>query len=358
MKPSDRYLAIFSDTERKKIDRVPRFVQGVKDDFQNRWEEELFDNYNGELLFNTHFDGPMVLGFDAVFAGLPSGVRHELVELEDKMGKKHMVGLSGQVSREGTTFYHDGILYTQENLDKLHSTLTLIEMNTEFEKHISYFESISDKIFPVPMIGGIFDKVWMAMGMVEFSKNYRKKTRLYDDIIKFYAEIMIANVEALINTTGNRAKVVNLLDDVAFKGRTMISVERWDQDLGPYYKKVCSMIHDAGMIAQLHTDGDITELIPSFQKVGFQGVQGWEGGANPQYINDYFPDFVVIGFGDVGEVLPFGTPDQIDTHVKGLMDALKENRHYIFGPSTVIVKEMPLKNVQLFISAAEKYGKY
>jgi uroporphyrinogen-III decarboxylase len=60
----------------------------------------------------------------------------------------------------------------------------------------------------------------------------------------------------------------------------------------------------------------------------------------------------------VGDVLPFGTPKEIDAHVKSLMDALKENRHYVCGPSTVIVKEMPLKNVQLFMSAIKKYGKY
>ena len=79
---------------------------------------------------------------------------------------------------------------------------------------------------------------------------------------------------------------------------------------------------------------------------------------SPYYINDIFPDFIVVGFGDVHEILPFGTPEQIDAHVKNLMDALKDNRHFIIGPSTVIFKEIPLKNVQIFIESIKKYGKY
>ena len=68
--------------------------------------------------------------------------------------------------------------------------------------------------------------------------------------------------------------------------------------------------------------------------------------------------FVVIGFGDVSDVLPFGTTQQIEIHVKTLMDALKENRHFIIGPSTVIYRTIPLQNVTTFLRAVHHYGKY
>ena len=101
----------------------------------------------------------------------------------------------------------------------------------------------------------------------------------------------------------------------------MISPERWGQDFMPLYKEITSIIADAGMIAQYHTDGDVTIMVQSIQEAGFQGLQGWEGGADPYYINDNFPNFIVVGFGDVSDVLPFGTPTQVDEHVQMLMDA-------------------------------------
>jgi uroporphyrinogen decarboxylase-like protein len=358
MNARERFLAVYSDTERKKLDRVPKFVQGVKMEFSTNNEEKMFDDFEGELFYNTQFDAPYVLGFDAVFAGVPGSVQCDSIEVEDPDGNKHMINSSGQVGRKGSSFYNKGMLYEQDNLDRLWATMKKIDNSKSIKQTLDYYDSISEKIFPVKMVGGMFDTMWMAMQMKHFSRNYRKKTKLYYDVIKFYAERTKMNVEGIIEATGNQAAIINILDDIAFKGRIMISPERFEQDFGKYYKEICSMISDAGMIPQLHTDGDVTEIIPALQRIGFLGLQGWEGGVDPVYINEHFPDFVVIGFGDVSEVIPFGTTEQVDQHVKELMDALKENRHYVFGPSTVIVKEMPYKNVETFMSAGTKYGTY
>jgi uroporphyrinogen-III decarboxylase len=208
------------------------------------------------------------------------------------------------------------------------------------------------------MVDGIFDRVWQSMGMIQFSRNFRKNTRLYRELIRFYAEIAEMKIIGLINASGSRGGVLNILDDVAFRGRPMISPERWKQDFYPYYKKLTSLINDAGLIPQIHSDGNITELVPLFQQVGFRGLQGWEGGCDPFYINENFPDFVVIGFGDVSQVLPFGRREDIIEHVKHLMKAFKTNRHFVIGPSTVIHEKIPLDNLKIFISAINKYGKY
>ena len=358
MNPAERYLAVYDENARKNLDRVPTHVQDVKSVFFTMNEEGMMNNYEGELTYSVKFDAPIVLGFDAVFAGVPSSCTTEFVEITLDNGEVSTIGQGGQVSRKGSSYYGGGALTTLENFEKLSATLKKVDTTLQIEQTMKYYESLHDKIFPVTMIGGIFDRVWQAMGMKQFARNFRKKTKLYRDLVKFYADICKMNVQGLIEATGGRAKIVNLLDDIAFKGRSMIPPERFEEDYMPYYKEINSMIRDAGMIAQLHTDGDVTEMIPILKKSGFQGLQGWEGGCDPYYINEHYPDFVVVGFGDVSDVLPFGTKEEVYAHVKDLMDALKENRHYVFGPSTVIVKEMPLDNVKWFMDAARKYGKY
>jgi hypothetical protein len=295
MNAKERFLAIYSDSNRKDLDRVPTFVQDVKPEFCTKYEDQMFENFNGELFYSVKFDAPFILGFDAVFAGLPTSVQVETVDVEDENGKKVAIGESGQVSRHGSSYYGGGALTSLENLNKLRSGIKKVDNSKAIQETIKYYEIISDRIFPVCMIGGIFDRVWQAMGMTTFAKNFRKNTPLYRELVKYFAEITKANVQGVIDATGNRAKVINLLDDVAFKGRSMIPPDRWDSDFLPYYKEINGMIKDMGMIPQLHTDGDITELIPSFQKAGFRGLQGWEGGADPVYINEHYPDFVVIG---------------------------------------------------------------
>jgi hypothetical protein len=196
------------------------------------------------------------------------------------------------------------------------------------------------------------------MGFKNFSYHYRKNTKLYQELIKYFSELTRIRVQSIIDATGNRAGVLNINDDIAFKGRSMISPERWEQDIGKHYKEICSIIIDAGMKATMHTDGDITEMVPILKRIGFSGVQGWEGGADPFIVNERYPNFVVIGFGDVSQVIPFGSKEEIFNHVKELMNALKENRHFIIGPSTVIYEGIPYENVEFFVKASRYFGKY
>ena len=358
MNSYERYIAVYDDSERKKLDRVPTHVQYIREEFIAKNKESIFKNYDGKLFNDLYFDIPMILGFDSVFAPFPQSLKFKSIKINNGEGKSVRIREDGQPIRHKTSYYEGGYIKTLDVLNKLRASLKIVENYELLNKIIARYEKISPYIFPVLQIDGIFDRVWKSMGMSDFSYHFKKHTALYRELIKFYAHLTQTNLEGLINATGKRGKVITLLDDVAYKGRLMISPKRWEQDFMPYYKKINSIISDANMISQIHTDGDATELIPSLIKAGFRGLQGFEGGCDPVYINEHYPDFVIVGFVDVSYILPYGTSDQIELHVKELLDVLKENRHFILGPSTVIFKEIPLKNVKTFINTAKNYGKY
>ncbi len=350
MNSCERYLAVYDD--------IPTHVQYIMEEFIIQNKEKILSRYNGKLFNNLYFDIPLILGFDSIFAPFPLSFKVKSVKAHDGTGKIVRIKEDGQSTRRKTMYYEGGYINNLDLLNELSANLKEVDNSEIIKKTINFYEKISSYIFPVLMVDGIFDRVWRSMGIVSFSRNFKKNTKLYRDLIKFYANLAQINIEGLINATGGRGKVLTLLDDVAYKGRPMISPERWQKDFLPYYKEITSIITDASMISQIHTDGDVTELISSFKKAGFQGLQGFEGGCDPYYVNEHHPDFVIVGFGDVSYILPYGTQDQIESHVKELMTALKENRRFVIGPSTVIFKEIPIENVRAFITAAKKYGKY
>ena len=358
MNSYERYLAVFNDSGRKKLDRVPTHVQYITDKFIAKNKEKILRHYTGKLFNNLYFDIPLILGFDSIFAPFPQSLTFKSIKIDNGEGKNVRIRENGQAFRNKTTFYERGYVKNLDVLNELIASSKILENYELINKTITRYENLSPYIFPILTVNGIFDRVWRSMGMNDFSYHFNKNTTLYRELIKFYAHIAQTNLEGLINATGNRGKVITLLDDVAYKGNVMISPKRWEQDFMPYYKNINSIISDANMISQIHSDGDPTELIPSFMKAGFRGLQGFEGGCDPVYINEHYPDFVLIGFVDVSFSLPYGTSDQIESHVKELFDVLKENRHFILGPSTVIFKEIPLKNVRKFMTTARIYGKY
>lgn len=358
MNSCERYLAVYDDNERKKLDRVPTHVQYIREEFITQNKEKILKNGYGKLFNDLYFDIPMILGFDSIFAPFPQSLKFKSIKTDNGEGRSVRIREDGQTTRHKTTYYDGGYVKNLEILNELKASSKIVENYELINKTITRYEKISPYIFPVLTVDGIFDRVWRSMGMSNFSYHFKKNTTLYRELIKFYAHLTQTNLRGLINATGKRGKVITILDDVAYKDRSMISPKRWETDFMPYYKEINSLISDASMISQIHTDGDATELISSFKKAGFQGLQGFEGGCDPYFVNEHHPDFVIVGFGDVSYTLPYGTQDQIESHVKELMNILKDNRHFILGPSTVIFKEIPLENVNRFIKAAKIYGKY
>ena len=358
MKCVERYLAVYDDDGRKKLDRVPTHVQYIKEGFIEKYKNVILSNYNGALFKDLYFDIPRILGFDSIFAPFPLSFKFKSLKIVNEKGKSVRIREDGQAIKTKTTFYEGGYIKNLDILNEIKANVKIIDNNELINKTISRCEDLSSVIFPILTVDGIFDRVWKSMGMNDFSYHFRKSTTLYKELIEYFASLTKINIQGLIDTTGGRGKVVTLLDDVAYKGRLMISPERWEQDFMPYYKEINAILSDANIISQIHTDGDATELIPSLMKAGFQGLQGFEGGCKPSQINEKFPEFVVIGFGDVSYTLPYGTQDEIKTHVKVLLDILKKNRHFIIGPSTVVFKEIPMQNIIKFIEVAKQYGKY
>ncbi len=358
MNARERFLAVFDDIKRKSLDKIPTHVQYITEGFISEYKHEVMKDYSGTLFNNMYFDIPHILGFESIFAPFPLSYKIRSIKVLDKEGNIIKIKEDGQSLKRKSDYYEGGFIDSIEILEDLWANLKIIDNSNNITKSVNHFEKLAPSIFPILIVDGVFDRVWRSMGMSLFSRNFRKNTKLYKRLIKFYAELAKLNIEGLINATGDKGKVITLLDDVAFKGRTMLSKERWNQDFLPCYKEILSMILDANLIPIIHTDGNPTELISSFQSAGFKGLQGWEGGADPQYINDHFPEFVIIGFGDVSHVLPFGDQDQVENHVKKLINILKDNRYFIIGPSTVIFQKIPLKNVMTFINTVKKYGVY
>lgn len=359
MNAKERYLAIFDENQRKKLDRVPTFVQYLRPKFVELHRHKF---ENKSVPFNEwffRFRSAYLMGFESVFADVHPGLRiSQEVEVENEQGEKVLISWNGQKPETSMGFYEGGYFSSLENLYKVKETLRIVDDSEAIKKTMDQYDKISPYVFPVIGTSGIFDTLWQSMGFKNFSRHYRKNSKLYQELIKYFAELTLIRIQAVVDALGNRPGVFCILDDIAMKGRPMIPPKRWEQDFGKYYKEFCSILIDAGLKVQFHADGDMTKMIPYLEKVGISGLQGWEGGADPVIINEKHPDFVIIGFGDISQILPFGSKEEIFNHVKELMDAFKENRHFIIGPSSVIYEGIPFENVEYFIEASRRYGQY
>jgi len=180
-----RYLAVYNDSQRKRLDRVPTHVQYVREEFISKHKKELVYNYKGIIFNNKYFDIPLILGFDSVFASFPSIVKIKSVKVQGKERKEIRIGADGQKLKKNSTYYQGGYIHDIDILEELRSNLSIVDRSKQINKLINYYEKIAPYIFPVLIVDGIFDKVWKSMGIVKFSENFKKNSADYDYSIQY-----------------------------------------------------------------------------------------------------------------------------------------------------------------------------
>ncbi|KKM81494.1 hypothetical protein LCGC14_1329220 [marine sediment metagenome] len=157
MNAKERYLAIFDDNQRKKLDRVPTFVQYIRPEF-TELHRKKFENM--KLPFHSgvsRFTEAYFMGFESVFGNVHPGLRVSQVEVEDENGENVIVAWNGQPPAKRLGYYKRGLFFTLENLNIVRETMRKVDDSVEINKTMDHFDKISPYIFPVIAVGGIIE---------------------------------------------------------------------------------------------------------------------------------------------------------------------------------------------------------
>ncbi|MHA2282207.1 MAG: hypothetical protein ACXAC5_15295 [Promethearchaeota archaeon] len=149
MNAKERYLAVFDDIKRKKLDRVPTFVQYIRSEFVEL-HRQIFENIKVPFPSDfSRFKDAYIMGFESVFGAVHPGLRVSQVELEDENGKKVIVAWNGQPPMKKLGYYKRGLFFSMENLHEVQETMRRVDDSAEIKKMMNYYERISPHIFPV-----------------------------------------------------------------------------------------------------------------------------------------------------------------------------------------------------------------
>jgi uroporphyrinogen decarboxylase len=109
-----------------------------------------------------------------------------------------------------------------------------------------------------------------------------------------------------------------------------------------------------------HSDGNITGLIPDLIEVGVEILNPIQ----PECVDqarvkrEYGHRLAFWGGLGVQSVLPFGTPDEVRSHVKGVIEALGADGGLVVGPAHVLERDTPIENILAMKQAIDEYGEY
>ena len=143
-------------------------------------------------------------------------------------------------------------------------------------------------------------------------------------------------------------------DDLGMQNGLAIGPERWRRYMKPCFKRIYSIVRDAGKYVYMHTDGMIREIIPDLIDCGVTMVNPQIGANGLDNLVRECKGKIAVNLDLDRQLFPFATPSELDDHVRECVEAFYMPQGG-FGLSIELNYEVPLKNVAALLDAARKY---
>lgn len=268
------------------------------------------------------------------------------------------------IDRWGTVWRNskEGILgqpvgFPLENLDKLdeYSFPDPLEGFNEMLKDIN--NDPHEKYIIIGIPHTIFEKLQELRGfsnaLADIIRESKKFYLLLDRLKKLRVEQLKIACEI------DKVDGIMLADDWGTTDRLMIRPEKWRKIFKPIYRELFHVIKKHGKHALLHSDGMIMDIIPDLIEIGLDGLNFQTNINDIGMFREKFAGKLTV-FADLDRVriLPFGTPREVEEHVKEVIEVLGKGLKGGLIMCGEIGPDVPPINAETMLKTIFIHGKY
>ena len=204
---------------------------------------------------------------------------------------------------------------------------------------------------------------WGAVGMERSLVEMLLQPELYCRIMDNSVAATKATSESFYAAVGSEAECVYAIaDDVATHTGMLMSPDDYRRYVKPRHAEIVRFVKArTNTKFMLHCCAAMKPILPDLIEIGvdvLNPTQTSAAGMDPFELKREFGDDITFWGGiDVLELLPFGTPADVEREVKRHIDALAPGGGYIFSPSHMIQRFTPPENVLTMYQTALEYGR-
>jgi uroporphyrinogen decarboxylase len=157
------------------------------------------------------------------------------------------------------------------------------------------------------------------------------------------------------------ADCIWLANDFAWNGGPFINPEMlWELDF-QYEQEIIKAVHKMGVPCVLHACGNQNKTIDMIVEMGVDGIHALQPAAGNnifQLRKRYGNRICLLGNVDISNLLPFGSPWDVDQMVRELIENVGKDGAYVLTTANAICGDVPVENAIILHLAVEKYGHY
>ena len=147
-------------------------------------------------------------------------------------------------------------------------------------------------------------------------------------------------------------------DDLGYRNGTFFSVDMYRNLLKPVQQRAIEWAHARGIVAHLHSCGNINAFVPELAEIGLDALNPLEvkAGMDPVHLKETFGDRLVL-HGGLNAML-WDHIDQTEAEIRRLVPILKESGGYIFQEDHSIPDSVSLEDFRRIIELARALCTY
>jgi hypothetical protein len=201
---------------------------------------------------------------------------------------------------------------------------------------------------PVPH-GFMYMRLFYLRGFENLMMDLASEDPRMEYLIKIVRDYNAAVVKKFIDMG---AEWLSFGDDLGLQKSLPMSPDMWRKYIKPAYEAIIGQCRDRDVIAYLHTDGHILEIIPDLKDAGVKMVNPQIGANGIEGLKKVAKGKIAMNVDLNRQFFPFGTPSQLNDHVHEVYEALYSPKGG-FMMSVEFEPDVPLVNMEAVLNAVE-----
>ena len=189
--------------------------------------------------------------------------------------------------------------------------------------------------------------------MMDFAEEPPELQMLLDIVLAYNLRQATKRLEAL----GDDDRIVYFGDDLGMQTSLPMSPRKWRKYLKPCFATIYQPFVDSGRFIYMHTDGHIVEIITDLVDCGVSVINPQVRANGLDALAQACKGRVCVDLDLDRQMFPFGTPADIDAHVREAVETLGAPEGGLWLKAEV-GPDVPLENVEAICQALETYRGY
>lgn len=363
MKPRERILAAI---ELREADRVPLFELAVSGKIIRDLTGEdvpahiLTETTSRDVAFEDFvrvIRAHVNLGLDGIgFFALTDASKN--VMLDDDRYIDEWGRIFSRKVRAGTMsdFYMGGYLTTPEK----YYSFPRPDPYSPFriEQYRKAVKAAGDSIYIIPTAGSIYEYTVRGIGDENVCRYAYTNPSFLEDVFR---DSTFYTIEVGKQFIEEGAEVLFIFEDYAYKHGPFLHPRLWRKLVFPRLREAVDAFHKRGALVLVHSDGNILPLMNMIIEAGVDGIHSLEpaAGIDIKEVKEKYGDKIcLIGNIDVGNLLPYGSVEDVAAEVKKVISAAAPGGGYILSSCSTPTDMTKPENFAAQVKAGKKYGRY